>query len=168
MYDVVTFRRNKAKEGLVRPTLGQLFKPRTDFIDRVSRVQLTWPGSTHYEDEVIALGGTVFDTGSGTIGRFTANAVPTGWAQAANWQRYSVASWGGDSCGRWKSTASTSWANTAAVYRYKGGSQLSGRYLCSAYTSHWHTWGSDSVVQALCFVSSSTNPITNRVEIGAV
>jgi len=69
---------------------------------------LTWPGSTNCEGDCIALGGTIFTIPSGntnvgsTICHITGSNldVPSGWSQARNWQRYTGATIGGDSCSR--------------------------------------------------------------------
>ena len=64
---------------LVVLTVGIIF---TDYTKQL----LTWPGSTHFENECVQIGGTVFDTGTtGTICRYPSGTVPVGWTQAGNW-----------------------------------------------------------------------------------
>jgi len=52
--------------------------------------RLSWPGSTHYDVNCIQIGGSVFDTGSGTICRLSSATVPFGWTQAGNWSTTTI------------------------------------------------------------------------------
>jgi len=76
---------------------------------------LTWTGSVHGTIDCNNIGGIVVDGGSGTICKINSSTVPTGWTQAAHWQRYSLATWGGDSCGEYMSTAPTEFNNQVAI-----------------------------------------------------
>jgi hypothetical protein len=164
--------RGKAKDGFIRPTLCQFFKTNKDFSEVISDLMLTWPGSTHRESEVIALGGEVFDTGNGTIGKVPLASVPSGWEQADNWQRYSVSSWGGDMCGRFKSYGPTVWSNELSVSKSSGGVGNVGYYSCSDQPHRWHADHSHYVgattgdVFLAYEIITSNNTNTNRLEVG--
>jgi hypothetical protein len=156
--------RGKAKQNFIRPTLCEFLMTHKDFIEIPK--YLTWPGSTHTEDEVLALGGEVFDTGNGTIGRVPLSSVPEGWTQADNWQRYSISSWGGDVCGNHKSTAPTVWSNTQSVSKSKSskGAYL-GEHYCGFRSYYWHS-KTYEMHGLLYEVITHYNTSSNRVEIG--
>ncbi len=129
---------------------------------------LSWAGSTHREaDCTVTLGGTVYDTGAtGTICKVTSATVPAGWTQAANWQRYSVATWGGDSCGYHLSHGPVTFANTVSGVK-SAGSGVGSDYPCSS--SYWNVAGDDgygTVYYGYYAVSETPNISTNRVEVG--
>ncbi len=116
------------------------------------------------------IGGTVFDTGGGkTICRYPGSDIPAGWTQAANWQRYSPASFGGDSCGWHMSTGPSTFANQTATL-HSGGDIISGSVYgaCTGDTAYW--WSSEEVwesgVMAYALLSHTENTPTSRVEIG--
>jgi hypothetical protein len=157
--------RGKAYKGWIRPTIGEFFMTHKDFTEVTSDPLLTYPGSTHRESEVIALGGEVFDTGNGTIGKVPLSSVPSGWSQAENWQRYSRSSWGGDPCGNHDSTASTTWGNNLAILRYP--SSYNGRkYWTCSYTYRMYWLESAGPQVDVYSVGTSQNPENYRVEIG--
>lgn len=137
---------------------------------------LTWGGS-HSCANCTGAAGTYFDTnGSGSICKFSQNACPGGWTQAANWQKYSAAEWGGDACGWHKSTGPASFSNQLAVKKWDCCGNCStdhGCNCCSGNTDKWHTCQfqeyrcGDGWYCHLCWnVSSSNNPTDNRTEIG--
>jgi len=168
IYNVFNNRRGKAVEGLIRPTVGQVYRSGRNFIERLNITPLTWSGSTHSEQDVLAAGGVVFDTGSGTIGRFSGNAPPSGWTQAGNWQRYSVSYWGGDPCGNHRSSGPSSWSNSVATQYIRGGFKSMQYWDCS-YTYRMYWFGPSSGGNAEIYNVSGPyyNSTTNRVEIGA-
>ncbi len=126
---------------------------------------LTWTGSTHGLIDCSNIGGTVFNTGSGTICRISQATVPTGWTQAANWQRYSIASWGGDACGRHVSTAPTTWSNTLAINYGAGSVQCTSSCgTCAGFVGHW--WAYNSSSGPVYTLTTTSNPTSYRVEVG--
>lgn len=124
---------------------------------------LTWPGSFHSASECDSIGGTVFDTGSGTICRINSAEIPAGWTQAAHWQRFPLCSWGGDRCGNHLSTGPCTFANEAEVYK-RAGSQYSTcgicSYDCAANTPYWNGGA------ILYYVETYQPTTSNRVEVG--
>jgi hypothetical protein len=134
---------------------------------------LTWPGSTHSVYDCVKIGGTEFDTGSGTICRLPSGTIPSGWTQAANWARYYPTTWGGDDCGRNKSYASTAeFANekTTRIYLTTRGNDYRVCGGCDfGCPSNFWTIGpgrkgdSTSWNYAVELVEHET---TNRVEVG--
>lgn len=92
---------------------------------------LTWPTSIHGVKACEDLGGSVYNTGDGTMCRYIGNTIPSGWLQADNWQRSEVATWGGDVCGEFLSTAPTSFANESAVCRVQGAYSFTPYDSCS-------------------------------------
>lgn len=131
---------------------------------------LTWPGSNRSVYDCGQIGGTVFDTGSGTICRVLSSTVFPGWTQAADWQRYSTIGLGGDICGRYKSTGPLSFTN-AVAYSYDRGEALAGQATsclspnCTYYTEAWHghVYENNNCVY---YLSTERNPAAYRVEIG--
>ena len=75
--------------------------------------RLTWTGSSHTASECAMLNGTVYNTGAGTICKAPFSAAPSGWTQAANWQRIVISA--GDICGNWKNTGPTTFANQTSM-----------------------------------------------------
>ena len=128
-------------------------------------VLLTWSGSVHVESECTDSGGTVYDTGSGTICQYTSATVPAGWTQASHWQRYSSLGGGGDVCGRFTRTGgSTSFANVEST-GYSPGEQeyYTEPATCSLCTSYWHTSTTSIYIYQVVAI---TDYSSNRVEIG--
>lgn len=100
---------------------------------------LTWPGSTHTEAQVVASGGTIYDTGSGTIGRFTSSTAPAGWTQAGYWQKYNR-SGNVDDCGRWGGNAPTTFSNQTCTVRRPNSNNINtygGPLNCSNFSTQW-------------------------------
>jgi hypothetical protein len=159
--------RGKASKGWIRPTIGEYFMTHKDFTEIINDPLLTYPGSTHRESEVIALGGEVFDTGNGTIGRVPLSSVPSGWSQAENWQRYSKSSWGGDDCGRFKSYVPTEFSNKTAYINSRGAWWANDSFIdCSIADSKWHVEAPNDPGVTLYWVNREYNTPLNRVEIG--
>jgi len=134
---------------------------------------LTWGGSKT-EEHCRQAGGTVFDTGAGTLCRFSSNSCPASWAQAANWQRYSPSSWGGDVCGNWLSTGPGSFANTQATVRGPGSYNGCRSTLPScATTEEWYSFFAlcnppEETYNRAPVVETFENVSTNRVDIGCI
>jgi len=128
----------------------------------VSTAMLTWSGSTHTEGDCTTAGGSVYSTPNGTICRFTSSTVPSGWTQAANWQRYSAASWGGDSCGLNMSTGPTTFSNTAASRKYPGTFALWGTQCLGTYWNYLVSAPDIDYYNVL----TENNPAQNRTEVG--
>jgi len=135
---------------------------------------LTWPGSTHTEADIIAIGGTVYNAGGGpgsgyTIGRYPGANVPSGWTQALDWQRYSGSSGGGDYCGRWPAAGPQTFSNAKVVsYTYSGSSLgiLPCTYQCANYPTKWIKFYSGDQCTRHEVASSYITTSQNRVEIG--
>ncbi|MDD3901955.1 MAG: hypothetical protein PHX22_12095 [Dysgonamonadaceae bacterium] len=136
------------------------------------KVKLTYGESIHFEPDCTLLGGTVFDTGSGTICRVPLSDAPTGWKQAENWHRYSVSDWGGDYCNHHKATAPITFSNVAAYKPYPNGTHdcaYTGYYNCTVCESMWMTSYEPNNSNKWCYYNSwTTGPAgsENRVEIG--
>ncbi|MCK5229564.1 MAG: hypothetical protein KAR13_04820 [Desulfobulbaceae bacterium] len=137
---------------------------------------LTWTGvNLHSDASCAAIGGTVYDTGStGTICRVPSATVPVGWTQAANWQRYSVATWGGDWCGNHLSTGPTVFSNVSSEVLSNSvvvtGQQQCAN-SCSIYPHWWNTCNGlcDTPGSEVCLgttVLTVNNSSTYRTEIG--
>jgi len=130
---------------------------------------LLWPGSTHTEGDCVNLGGTVYSS----MCKYPGSAVPSGWTQAANWQRYSISTWGGDYCGRYKITAPTSFSNVMPSGYVRGSRRdcIIGGLICST-TNFWYVnlKGSDGCASTLYpryyWTTWSGNTNSYRVEIG--
>jgi len=124
------------------------------------------------------IGGTVYDTGGGkTICRVPASTVPAGWTQAASWQRYSPAEWGGDMCGNHKSSGPATFQNADQINRSGGTTQgcvieycpgMAGAAGCCSWTSASSCWMRNTYNYCCPYpvISTITNGATNRVEIG--
>lgn len=128
---------------------------------------LTWSDSTHTGPECKALTppGTVYDTGAtGTICKYTGSTVPTGWTQAANWQRYDPASWGGDDCYHNYSTGPSSFANQTATLVSNAGGYMGLAGCGHSYCADGLYWCTGA--QAFTKNTTYSNTSTNRVEIG--
>ncbi|MFA6550996.1 MAG: hypothetical protein WCV41_00480 [Patescibacteria group bacterium] len=128
---------------------------------------LTWSGSTKTSFDCANDGGSVYNTSSGTICEFSGSSCPSSWTQAGSWQRYSSSSFGGDSCGNWTGSAPTSFSNQQATYYFKGSSCSWWDPNCNS--SVWSTavnFWDGSIQYTQCNALSSSNPSTNRVEIG--
>ena len=128
---------------------------------------LTWSGSTKTSFDCANDGGSVYNTSSGTICEFSGSSCPSSWTQAGSWQRYSSSSFGGDSCGNWTGSAPTSFSNQQATYYFKGSSCSWWSPNCDS--SVWSTavnFWDGSIQYTQCNAISSSNPSTNRVEIG--
>jgi len=125
---------------------------------------LTWTGSTHGLIDCSNIGGTVFDTGSGTICRIRSATVPTGWTQAGYWQKYAVATYGNDACGRHGGPSSpTEWSNAAAFCpKLTYYSDNAGR--CTGATGFWHA--SSSPNNPAYTITNDPVCSTNRIEVG--
>ena len=128
---------------------------------------LTWEGSTHSVYDCDLIGGTFYQTGAtGSICQLTGTdvSVPEGWQQADNWQRYSIASWGGDYCGRHLSTGPTTWSNQVSYYKTPGTlygyhNGTTGRCYLSAY---WY----EATGKRVLNVVTTNNYSLNRIEVG--
>ena len=119
-------------------------------------------GSMKDSNDCDQINGTPYDTGSGIICRYPGSAIPSGWAQAGNWQRYvGSATWGGDWCGRHKSSAPLNFENTAEYTLTQSSLLAEG---CAGTTCGYHPdyWTSYDVFM----IDTSMNVTTNRVEIG--
>ncbi|NMB40013.1 MAG: hypothetical protein GYA00_01420 [Parcubacteria group bacterium] len=133
---------------------------------------LTWPGSTHSVYDCVKIGGTEFDTGSGTICRLPSGTVPPYWTQAENWARYYPTMWGGDVCGRHTSFASTAeFANelTTHVYPTTDTSYTCGGCTYGCSSNYWieNPGCVDCGFQQFNFNSELVeHETTNRVEVG--
>ena len=129
---------------------------------------LSYSGSTKTISDCEDAGGTLYSDTSGTFCRLGLNNCPTGWTQASNWQRYSVAEWGGDSCGMHKSNGPIVFSNVSAAGKSSGqGSGGSCNGGCSGiwnskceqcYSCNFWMYYSPVVV--------TQNPSDSRVEIG--
>ena len=128
---------------------------------------LTWPTAStpHEETDCTLMGGTVYDTGSGTICRLTASTAPEGWEQAGSWQRYSIAESGGDGCGYWKSTYPTTFSNVTSYTYTNGYVQQQAFFTCENFPRHDLYWFYDGNGYS-CYVVTNTNLPTYRLEIG--
>ncbi len=128
---------------------------------------LTWIGSLKSILDCEDIGGTVFDTGAnGTICRYPGSTVPSGWTQAANWQRYNPSSWGGDSCGRWRTTGPSTFSNEQVTHYSRGSYYGGGHSTCGeSWPQYWQHWGS-GYFYSYHVSTSYSNTTTNRVEIG--
>jgi len=136
---------------------------------------LTWAGSSKTARDCDLVGGTVFDTGSGgTICRLSSASVPAGWSQAANWQKYSPTTWGGDYCGRHLNTGPGLFSNVSAVvYSARNIWPDDYEYInyvgyCSQTNPIYYIVYDSSLVRVNQFGLKTTyiNPTTNRVEVG--
>jgi hypothetical protein len=132
---------------------------------------LTWPGSTHSVYDCVKIGGTEFDTGSGTICRLPSSTVPSGWTQADNWARYYPTTWGGDDCGRHQDSAGT--ASFAAI-KFIHSSMPTGEFNYACRTcdcgqdDHWFIWNIRGWYDIACCAQHEVveHVETNRVEVG--
>ena len=132
---------------------------------------LTWPGSTKSVYDCVKIGGTEFDTGSGTICRLPSATVPAGWTQADNWARFDPYEWGGDDCGKHKSgTGTPGFANTKVVTRSKKTSNCSTGSWSSCSRCGWCTSfdGSGNPPYQSCSWNEKVidHAEINRVEVG--
>lgn len=132
--------------------------------------KLTWENSAHFGCDCIQLGGIVFDTPntpSTSFCRYAASAAPSGWTQAANWQRYEPDTWGGDYCNLHRSIGPSTFSNQGATSYSKNTLVLQRMQVCSAAKSYWHEAPSENFPDgSMWTVTSVDNPSTNRVEIG--
>ena len=133
---------------------------------------LTWTGSAKTEQDCFNGGGTVFDTGSGTICKFSGTDVicPSGWTQASNWQKYSSIGWGtytsGDSCGFHSDEGPLIFANTQSV-NYERGSytgSIGVTPTCSGFSEYWKVEITSDRYYLYNYSSSAVT--TNRIQIG--
>lgn len=131
---------------------------------------LTWGDSTHTSMDCTNLGGTVVDTGNGTICKLPSSTVPTYWKKADQWQRYATATWGGDGIGQHKSTGPAVFSNAAATRYYPTGSI---GYYRTAYinaSTRWYDHQINSLGDWLTYAVGGPTPgediTTNRVEVG--
>ncbi len=143
--------------------------------DNICETLLTWPGSNHTEEDCQEIGGSVFDTGNGTICRYPKDSnslcamVRGGWSQAAHWQRYQYNHFQGDYCNRFNGSAPSSWSNEESIYyrtvNYVGNHQPED---CSYGSYLWHVpWGSYDRLYTVGSVSDSCGNSSNwREEIG--
>ncbi|MCX6355139.1 MAG: hypothetical protein NTZ78_09590 [Candidatus Aureabacteria bacterium] len=133
-------------------------------------IALTWAGTTHSENECVALGGTVYDTGAtGTICKLSGSNIgcSTGWTQAESWQSYGSTIWGGDACGLHKSTGSIDFQNTSS------NCNLSGSY-CFNQSQAWNCasnpkpelWATCVNCAQFNCVDVASNCSWNRVAVG--
>lgn len=150
---------------------------------------LTWSDTNQkYVYDCEQIGGTVYDTGaSGTICKYPGSTIPEGWSQAANWQEYTYASWGGDICGRYKSSAPVMFSNSAATCRVRDGNGVheSSASLCTNFTTQPlcnekpHLWYgslgrstfwcpdvSGNILHLWYGIITTSNCSTNRISIG--
>ncbi|MCX6355135.1 MAG: hypothetical protein NTZ78_09570 [Candidatus Aureabacteria bacterium] len=135
-------------------------------------IPLSWEGTTHTENECVALGGTVYDTrATGTICAFSGTnvAVPSGWTKAAQWQRYSPSSWGGDLCGNHMSTGPSTFSNQIVALKSPG-TELEVIYgRCNGYRmDKWHEWPGNNDHDRIreINVSNPSDYTSNRIEVG--
>jgi len=100
---------------------------------------LTWPGTSKTASDCNSAGGIVYDTGSGTICRFSGVGIscPSGWTQASLWQKYSSSPFGGDSLGNHTSTGPTTFSNEAASCTTQGSIYLV--CMTTAPSEYWVT-----------------------------
>jgi len=130
---------------------------------------LTWPGSTHTIYECAKIGGTVFDTGSGTICRYPSGTVPSGWTQADNWARYYPTTWGGDGCNRYKDGPGTGEFSNNKVTHYGPGGGYGGcaPNCGSVPDGRWaYVWSGGCWVSVDVVTTYLDHVTTNRVEVG--
>lgn len=131
---------------------------------------LTWPGLIHNVNDCQTIGGTIFDTGNGTICRYPNGEIPEGWTQANDWQRYS-GGWGGDACGRHKSTGPTTWSDAPPI-EYAAGSYVlhTPNLDCTSLNSYyWYDFDASVQMMKASKVRSyamDANPSSSRVEVG--
>jgi len=126
---------------------------------------LTWAGSTRTIFECDQIGGTVFDTGSGTICRYPRATIPSGWSQAAYWQRYNSSVWGGDACGNHKSTGPDTFSNQAAnALTYNLSLSSYWPNPCATHPEWW--WVAFTGYDGHPVVADSLTTSNNRAEIG--
>ena len=131
---------------------------------------LTWAGTTKTQFDCYHIGGTIYDTGAtGTICKYPGSTVPTGWTQAASWQRYSgPASFGGDSCGKNKSSRPATFANQDRIVKRAGAQTSDGwRQDCGSANE----WGivcptNNKIWKLYKVITEVSNIPTGRVEIG--
>jgi len=123
-------------------------------------------GSGKNSNDCDQIGGSPYDTGSGIICRYPGSAVPSGWVQAENWQRYvGLATWGGDRCGYHLSSAPLNFENTAAYTLTRGANMGSGAGWCTqSQRGDWVEGYSRGYTNY--YINTVVNPTTNRVEIG--
>ncbi len=136
---------------------------------------LTYTGSNHSRYDCMDAGGSVYETGSGTICKFNGTNVgcPAGWVQADSWQRYASNTWGGDSCGRYLSGGPIVFSNAQSSNKYSTGS-VSGCLgytmgFCTGNGGCWWTKAYDSSSNPITYqegVGTSYNNSSNRVEVG--
>ncbi|MFH1326479.1 MAG: hypothetical protein ABIH48_03350 [Candidatus Falkowbacteria bacterium] len=143
----------------------------------VSVVLLSYSGATHTDLQCDQAGGTIYNSGSGTICKFSSASCPGGWTQAGNWQSYS-GNWGsyteGDECGHWADIYPSSFSNQTATDYERTGDIREGRCLHGCVTdAGWQETApydcSDTGRDYVWYfwdMNITTNPITNRVEIG--
>ncbi|MBU4298706.1 fibronectin type III domain-containing protein [Patescibacteria group bacterium] len=128
---------------------------------------LTYPGSTHNEVLCTEGGGIIVTDGTYTFCKYTATDCPATWIQAASWQRYTIATWGGDSCGGNISSGPTTWSNTAAIQKYNCGAGFGPVNCGDCLYNQWSKWYDVGPPSIYCSnVCTIGNPSTNRVEIG--
>ena len=140
---------------------------------------LTFSGATHSEIQCTTADGTVYNTGNGTICKFSGSnlSCPSGWSQAGNWQHYTSEGWGsnthGDVCGYYADDGPESFLNQQS-YDYEPNG--SGNNVCgfdfNCSVSEWWTinWSYDSIGQSWCAtingLINNGNMSTKRSEIG--
>ena len=131
---------------------------------------LSYPGSAKTVSDCGDEGGVLYSATSGTFCKFGLNNCPSGWTQVSNWQRYSTASWGGDSCGQNTSSGPIIFSDVAANQTSSTETKVNGSCNGSCVNGIWNSrcpecyacnWWMDYLT-----IVNTKNPSGNRLEIG--
>ncbi len=126
---------------------------------------LTWSGSTSSEEDCQVYGGTVYDSGSGTICKITSSSCPGEMSQASNWQKYSQNHFDGDMCDHHEGSAPVTFSNIQATQKQSGQNLGETTYRCWDHPQNWFEPGKqDPYIYDLG--SDIINPSIYRIEVG--
>ena len=125
---------------------------------------LTYIGATHTEQDVIDAGGTVYDTGNGTIGHFNQADPPSGWVQADNWNAYIGST--SDACKSFNYTPIL--FSNIRGFQIIAGSYVGTAQFCSEGIGYWINYVGGSPPYRRLTLSTSFLNSTGRTEIGCI